>query len=75
MIDLCDAVMILVLISSCRCTFSFNIPGNKVGEGSGLDYIPPLPWQGSGFHRFCFVLFEQNGIIDDADPERTVMNR
>lgn len=45
--------------------YSINIPGNKVDQGKELSYMPPLPWKGSGFHRFCFALFEHSDIIDE----------
>jgi len=42
-----------------------NIPGGDVSRGEKLlDYIQPFPVRGTGAHRFVFVLFEQNKVID-----------
>ncbi|XP_038067956.1 39S ribosomal protein L38, mitochondrial-like [Patiria miniata] len=42
-----------------------NIPGNQLGQGDEIfDYLPPFPAQGTGYHRFVFVLFQQDGRVD-----------
>ena len=55
--------------------FRINIPGNKIDEGKELRYLPPMPWKGSGFHRLCFVLFEQDRVITDDILKMTDINR
>jgi len=42
-----------------------NIPGSRVSDGELLcDYLPPIPIQGTGFHRFVFCLLKQSGELD-----------
>jgi len=42
-----------------------NIPGNKVDEGQTLaPYLQPHPPYGTGYHRFVFLLFKQEGKIE-----------
>ncbi|XP_072013325.1 large ribosomal subunit protein mL38-like [Amphiura filiformis] len=42
-----------------------NIPGDAVSDGDVLlDYLPPFPARGTGYHRLVFVLFQQNGKVD-----------
>lgn len=49
-----------------------NIPGGAVQAGEELcHYLPPFPAKGTGFHRYVYVLFKQEGPIDfqrDARP-------
>ncbi|XP_023129175.2 39S ribosomal protein L38, mitochondrial [Amphiprion ocellaris] len=49
-----------------------NIPGGAVQAGEELcHYLPPFPARGTGFHRYIYVLFKQDGPInfqDDARP-------
>ncbi|RXG54247.1 39S ribosomal protein L38, mitochondrial [Armadillidium vulgare] len=41
--------------------FIGNIPGNDVKKGEEIvDYVQPIPPKGTGFHRYCFVLYKQN---------------
>ncbi|XP_022110541.1 39S ribosomal protein L38, mitochondrial-like isoform X2 [Acanthaster planci] len=42
-----------------------NIPGNQLSQGEEIfNYLPPFPAQGTGYHRFVFVLFQQEGRVD-----------
>ncbi|XP_071785241.1 large ribosomal subunit protein mL38-like [Asterias amurensis] len=42
-----------------------NIPGNQLSQGDEIfDYLPPFPARGTGYHRFAFVLFQQDGRVD-----------
>ncbi|KAL0984058.1 hypothetical protein UPYG_G00136540 [Umbra pygmaea] len=42
-----------------------NIPGGEVSSGEALyDYLAPIPAKGTGFHRFVFILFRQEGTIN-----------
>jgi len=42
-----------------------NIPGPEVASGETLcNYLQPFPPFGSGYHRFAFVLYHQDGEID-----------
>nr|XP_027811564.1 39S ribosomal protein L38, mitochondrial [Marmota flaviventris] len=48
-----------------------NIPGNRVTEGQETcPYLPPFPAQGTGFHRFAFLLFKQDKPIDFSEDTR-----
>lgn len=48
-----------------------NIPGNSVAEGQETcPYMPPFPARGSGFHRFAFLLFQQDKPIDFSEDTR-----
>ncbi|XP_028821115.1 large ribosomal subunit protein mL38 [Denticeps clupeoides] len=48
-----------------------NIPGNAVQSGEELcHYLPPFPAKGTGFHRFVFILFKQDAIVDYKDDCR-----
>ncbi|XP_025783323.1 39S ribosomal protein L38, mitochondrial [Puma concolor] len=48
-----------------------NIPGNRVAEGQETcPYLPPFPARGSGFHRFAFLLFKQDKLIDFSGDTR-----
>ncbi|XP_065064199.1 large ribosomal subunit protein mL38-like [Rhopilema esculentum] len=52
-----------------------NISGNQIAKGDELEYLPPLPWKGSGFHRFCFVLLSQTDAIDKKELETSKEKR
>ncbi|XP_071397611.1 large ribosomal subunit protein mL38 isoform X2 [Centroberyx affinis] len=42
-----------------------NIPGGAVQSGDELcHYLAPFPAKGTGFHRYIYVLFKQDGPID-----------
>ncbi|KAK7122270.1 hypothetical protein R3I94_019406 [Phoxinus phoxinus] len=42
-----------------------NIPGNAVTSGEEIcDYISPFPARGTGFHRYAYILFKQDGPVD-----------
>jgi phosphatidylethanolamine-binding protein (PEBP) family uncharacterized protein len=42
-----------------------NIPGDKLSEGETLiEFVPSSPGQGSGMHRYTFVLYEQPSRVD-----------
>jgi len=42
-----------------------NIPGSRIANGEVLcEYLPPVPAQGTGFHRFVFCLLKQSGKLD-----------
>lgn len=48
-----------------------NIPGNKVHEGAHIvEYIGSGPPQGTGLHRYVFLVFKQPGKIT-VDEKRT----
>lgn len=37
-----------------------NISGDNLQNSATIfDYLPPLPWQGTGYHRLVFSLYEQ----------------
>ncbi|ALC47240.1 Pebp1 [Drosophila busckii] len=41
-----------------------NIPGNKVSEGQVLaEFVGSGPGEGTGLHRYVFLVFKQNGKI------------
>ncbi|XP_056626974.1 39S ribosomal protein L38, mitochondrial [Triplophysa dalaica] len=49
-----------------------NIPGNAVMSGEEIcHYISPFPTRGTGFHRFIFILFKQDGPVDFSTDQRT----
>lgn len=54
------------------CFCRGNIPGGDVQAGEELcHYLPPFPAKGTGFHRYIYVLFKQDGPINfqgDARP-------
>ncbi|KAK3085551.1 hypothetical protein FSP39_005213 [Pinctada imbricata] len=48
-----------------------NIPGNRLADGEELcNYLPPFPLQGTGAHRYVFILFKQNEKIDFTSEKR-----
>ncbi|GAB5581327.1 39S ribosomal protein L38 [Prionailurus iriomotensis] len=59
------------LLSSASEPLLTNIPGNRVAEGQETcPYLPPFPARGSGFHRFAFLLFKQDRLIDFSGDTR-----
>lgn len=56
-----------------------NIPGNKLSEGETLiEFVPSCPGQGSGVHRYTFVLYEQPTKVDftgEKKLDRSVEHR
>ncbi|XP_068161330.1 large ribosomal subunit protein mL38 isoform X2 [Antennarius striatus] len=48
-----------------------NVPGGAVHAGEELCYyLPPFPAKGTGFHRYIFVLFKQECLIDFKEDIR-----
>ncbi|XP_033466785.1 large ribosomal subunit protein mL38 [Epinephelus lanceolatus] len=48
-----------------------NIPGGAVQAGEELcHYLPPFPARGTGFHRYIYVLFKQEGPINFQEDVR-----
>ncbi|KAI3365417.1 hypothetical protein L3Q82_010509 [Scortum barcoo] len=48
-----------------------NIPGGAVQAGEELcHYLPPFPARGTGFHRYVYVLFKQEGLVNLQDDIR-----
>ncbi|XP_038591378.1 39S ribosomal protein L38, mitochondrial [Micropterus salmoides] len=48
-----------------------NIPGGKVQAGEELcQYLPPIPARGTGFHRYIYVLFKQEGPVNFQEDVR-----
>ncbi|KAM7382115.1 hypothetical protein PAMA_012808 [Pampus argenteus] len=48
-----------------------NIPGGSVQAGEELcHYLPPFPAKGTGFHRYIYVLFKQEGPINFQEDVR-----
>ncbi|XP_029383804.1 large ribosomal subunit protein mL38 isoform X1 [Echeneis naucrates] len=48
-----------------------NIPGGAVQAGDELcHYLPPFPARGTGFHRYIYVLFKQEGPISFQEDVR-----
>ena len=53
------------LFLSFYIDFSYNIPGSRISGGEVIcEYLPPIPIQGTGFHRFVFCLIKQSGELD-----------
>lgn len=49
-----------------------NIPGNSIERGEVLaDYLQPFPLKGTGYHRYVFVLYKQDGNISYDMPKVT----
>ncbi len=58
------------------CFYSrINAPGNQIKNGKELSYIPPLPWKGTGFHRFCLAVFAHDEPVDLAKINESSNNR
>merc|ERR1711915_275446 len=48
-----------------------NIHGNAINSGDLLcSYLAPFPPRGTGFHRYIFVLFKQEGSINLDEYKR-----
>lgn len=46
---------------------SSNIPNGNVANGDTIvPYLQPLPYKGTGYHRFIFVLYKQDKKMDLA---------
>lgn len=42
-----------------------NIPGNALEKGETIvEYMPPFPPKGTGYHRHIFLLYKQNKRLD-----------
>uniref|UniRef100_A0A3Q0SVI6 Large ribosomal subunit protein mL38 n=1 Tax=Amphilophus citrinellus TaxID=61819 RepID=A0A3Q0SVI6_AMPCI len=53
------------------CLCRGNIPGAAVQAGEELcHYLPPFPARGTGFHRYIYVLFKQEGAINFQEDIR-----
>lgn len=47
-----------------------NIPGNMIEKGDVIvDYLQPFPLKGTGYHRYVFVLYKQNGPVTYDVPK------
>jgi phosphatidylethanolamine-binding protein (PEBP) family uncharacterized protein len=45
-----------------------NIPGTDVGKGDVLaDYIGSGPPEGTGLHRYVYLVFKQSGKVEDKE--------
>ncbi|XP_077502781.1 mitochondrial ribosomal protein L38 [Amblyomma americanum] len=50
--------------------FIGNIKGNQVPSGEVVcDYMQPFLPRGTGYHRFVFVLYKQEGLIDYSNQK------
>lgn len=49
-----------------------NIPGGKVAQGENLaEFIGSGPPEGTGLHRYVFLVYDQNGRKDFAMEPKT----
>lgn len=49
-----------------------NIPGNAVEKGDTImEYLQPFPLKGTGYHRYVFVLYKQDGKVSYELPKGT----
>lgn len=49
-----------------------NIPGGKIDEGETLAaYVGSGPPQGTGLHRYVFLIFKQSGVLQFDEPRLT----
>ncbi|KAJ2950030.1 hypothetical protein O0L34_g11368 [Tuta absoluta] len=47
-----------------------NIPGNHIEKGDNIvEYLRPFPLKGTGYHRYVFVLYKQDGRVDYDVPK------
>lgn len=47
-----------------------NIPGNDVSKGEVLsDYVGSGPPEGTGLHRYVFLVYKQNGKLTFDEPK------
>ncbi|XP_061703871.1 large ribosomal subunit protein mL38 [Cydia pomonella] len=52
--------------------FVANIPGNFIEKGDSIvEYLQPFPLKGTGYHRYAFVLYKQDGRITYDIPQVT----
>uniref|UniRef100_A0A8D0DD77 Large ribosomal subunit protein mL38 n=1 Tax=Sander lucioperca TaxID=283035 RepID=A0A8D0DD77_SANLU len=64
-------VFLTTTTSNDPCFCSGNIPGGAVQAGEELcHYLPPFPARGTGFHRYIYVLFKQEGHINFQEDVR-----
>ncbi|TKR64174.1 hypothetical protein L596_024755 [Steinernema carpocapsae] len=48
-----------------------NIPGDDIGKGDVFaEYVGAGPAQGTGLHRFIYLVFRQNGKVSDRSDIR-----
>ncbi|KAH9631181.1 hypothetical protein HF086_005952 [Spodoptera exigua] len=55
-----------------------NIPGNSIEKGDTIvEYLQPIPLKGTGYHRYAYVLYKQDGNInyDVTKEDRTFVTR
>ncbi|CAK8683945.1 unnamed protein product [Clavelina lepadiformis] len=53
--------------------FVANIKGNDLLTGEQLiDYLPPFPARGTGYHRMVFLLFQQTRVLDFSSERRNL---
>ena len=46
-----------------------NIPENQVENGEvNVEFLPPIPFEKSGDHRYIFLLLEQPGRLEAKEP-------
>uniref|UniRef100_UPI00358FA6CB large ribosomal subunit protein mL38 n=1 Tax=Myxine glutinosa TaxID=7769 RepID=UPI00358FA6CB len=51
--------------------FVGNIPGSRLVDGDTIcPYLPPIPPQGTGYHRWIFVLYKQERHVDFFSENR-----
>lgn len=47
-----------------------NIPGNCIEKGDTIaEYLRPFPLKGTGYHRYVFVLYKQDGPVSYDVPK------
>ncbi|XP_064598797.1 large ribosomal subunit protein mL38-like [Liolophura sinensis] len=52
--------------------FIGNIPGCDVSKGETVcNYLAPFPPKGTGFHRYVFILFQQERKLDFSSEKRS----
>ncbi|XP_058812161.1 protein D1-like isoform X2 [Topomyia yanbarensis] len=52
--------------------FVGNIPGSKIEDGDHrIAFVGSGPPEGSGLHRYVFLIYKQNGKIDLSDAPQT----
>ncbi|VDQ06079.1 unnamed protein product [Trichobilharzia regenti] len=64
--SVCEKVVLHKLIFSCLFLFILHrtnlqpSPEGCVGGEEIISYMPPLPYQGTGYHRYIFILYRQD---------------
>lgn len=49
-----------------------NIPGSSIEEGDLIaEYLQPFPLKGTGYHRYVFVLYKQDGKVSYNDVPKS----